>query len=345
MQSDPDARRQVLVVAGPGRSGTSLFTGLTARLGLHVPKPEVKSNRSNPTGFSEPRWAVDFHNDLLRKADVVVDDGRPEAWELTDRVGRLPGPRAQLARWLEEQFEVSPRVVIKDPRLAWFFDLYQDMAQEAGAELSVVTMLRDPAEVLQSRELAYGTRTTNSTRAVGWVNMMLGIERRTRGLPRATVAYADLLAAWQAAVESADESLRLGLVSGATEAQLADADGLVDPSLRRSLVDWDELGLHPAVRDLTARTYEAHRGLVGLPADQQDAVRKQLDALSEEFRATYEEAAEIARHRTGATVRAERRKAVRRTRQEHAAKTSQPETPPSRAAKLRGRVSKLLRRT
>ena len=50
MQPASEASRQILVVAGSGRSGTSLFTGLTSRLGLHVPKPEVKSNRSNPTG-------------------------------------------------------------------------------------------------------------------------------------------------------------------------------------------------------------------------------------------------------------------------------------------------------
>ena len=43
--------RQMLVVAGSGRSGTSLFTGLTGRLGVHIPKPEVSANRSNPRGF------------------------------------------------------------------------------------------------------------------------------------------------------------------------------------------------------------------------------------------------------------------------------------------------------
>src|SRR5512132_3338563 len=84
------SRRQILVVAGSGRSGTSLFTGLTGRLGLHIPKPEVSANRSNPRGFGEPRWAVDFHNELLASIDVVIEDGRPEAWELTDKLAERP---------------------------------------------------------------------------------------------------------------------------------------------------------------------------------------------------------------------------------------------------------------
>jgi hypothetical protein len=113
--------RQLLVVAGSGRSGTSLFTGLTGRLGVHIPKPEVSANRSNPRGFGEPRWLVDYHNELLTSVDVGVEDGRPEAWELTDGVAEKPEALEPLVDWLESQFAECPRIVVKDPRLAWFF--------------------------------------------------------------------------------------------------------------------------------------------------------------------------------------------------------------------------------
>lgn len=320
--------RQVLVVAGSGRSGTSLFTGLTTHLGLHVPKPEVKSNRSNPRGFSEPRWAVDFHNELLAEADVLVDDGRPEAWEATELVGSQPQVQARLVDWLEEQFAQAPRIVVKDPRLAWFFQLYRTAAEATGSQLVVATMLRHPAEVLKSRELAYGTKTNHNTRAIGWVNMMLGIEHRTRDLPRATVAYADLLADWRGALATADESLGLGLLSRATPEQLAEADALVDPGLRRSVSDWDELGLRPRVRELAEATFEAHGRLVGLPAEEQDDVRRLLDELTAGFVDLYDEAWEISRHRTGGMVRRERRKAVRKALQERSTATESPSGSP-----------------
>src|SRR3954453_16715233 len=96
--------RQMLVVAGSGRSGTSLFTGLTGRLGVHIPKPGVSANKSNPRGFGEPRWLWGYHNDLLSSVDVVVGDGRPEAWDLTDELAEDPKPLGPLVDWLELQF-------------------------------------------------------------------------------------------------------------------------------------------------------------------------------------------------------------------------------------------------
>ncbi len=138
MQDETSAHagpRQMLVVAGSGRSGTSLFTGLTGRLGVYIPKPEVSANRSNPRGFGEPRWLVDYHNDLLSSVDVVVEDGRPEAWELTSGTADKPEVLDGLVTWLDEQFAENHRIVVKDPRLAWFFELHR----AAAARLS-----RDP---------------------------------------------------------------------------------------------------------------------------------------------------------------------------------------------------------
>ena len=77
-------------------------------------------------------------------------------------------------------------------------------------------MLRHPAEVMRSREIAYGTKTSNTTRVVGWITMMLGTELRSRQLPRATVRYDDLLADWRAAMTQADETIRMGLFDRAT---------------------------------------------------------------------------------------------------------------------------------
>ena len=47
-------------------------------------------------------------------------------------------------------------------------------AAKVGADVHVATMLRHPAEVMRSREIAYGTRTNNTTRVIGWLTMMLG---------------------------------------------------------------------------------------------------------------------------------------------------------------------------
>ena len=37
-------------------------------MGFHLPQPEVKANDTNPRGFGEPRWVVDFHHSCCAAA-------------------------------------------------------------------------------------------------------------------------------------------------------------------------------------------------------------------------------------------------------------------------------------
>lgn len=314
--STPPGRRQLLVVAGSGRSGTSLFTGLTGRLGVHIPKPEVSANRSNPRGFGEPRWLVDYHNDLLSSVDVVIEDGRPEAWDLTDELAGDETALGALVDWFEQQFGESDRIVVKDPRLAWFLKLHLAAAAQVGADVRVATMLRHPAEVMRSRELAYGTRTNNTTRVIGWLTMMLGTETRTRDLPRATLRYDDLLADWRTALAQADGTMGLGLFARASDEQITDAGELVDPSLHRSTSDWADLELPDRVLDLAKRTYDTFGHLVGAAAEAQGEARATLDSLRAELNAYYDESFDVARTRTGAFARKEKRRVARKVREE-----------------------------
>ena len=70
--------RQLLLVVGVGRSGTSLMAGMLGQMGFQLPQPEVKANDTNPRGFGEPRWVVDLHTRLLRQRRVTVNDARPD---------------------------------------------------------------------------------------------------------------------------------------------------------------------------------------------------------------------------------------------------------------------------
>jgi hypothetical protein len=177
-------------------------------------------------------------------------------------------------------------------------------------------MLRHPAEVMRSRELAYGTRTGNTTRVVGWMTMMLGTEIRSRDLPRATVRYDDLLADWRSAMTQADATIGMGLLERSSAEQLAEADELVDPTLHRSAADWETLELPQRVLDLATRVYDAYGRLVGVAAADQTVTRAELDVLRDELSAYYDECFDVARTRTGALARREKRKAARRVREE-----------------------------
>ena len=113
-----DLKRSLVLVAGSGRSGTSLFSGILQRLGFYVPQPEVPADSTNPRGFAESQWVVNFHTRLLNEAGVQVADARPAAWAQTAEVALDESIHDELSSWLGKQFEESDHVIVKDPRLS-----------------------------------------------------------------------------------------------------------------------------------------------------------------------------------------------------------------------------------
>jgi hypothetical protein len=303
--------RTLVLVAGSGRSGTSLFSGILQRLGYTVPPPEVPADASNPRGFAESQWVVDFHTRLLREARVQTADARPAAWADMARVGLDEQAREPLRTWLAEQFARTDDVIVKDPRLSWFLPLWRGCALEAGAEAKLVTMLRHPAAVIDSKTRWYGGAQGEAGRAAGWINQTLFTERATRRSPRAFVRYDDLLEDWTQTVARAGRVLDLGLVRNAPVAAIRDVHAFVDRSLSRSSTNWSEEQRLPG--PLRAQADEVWR-LVSLLADESitldaaAAIGERLDAVRGAYVDFYAEAEAVAQssiaaaRRTGAAT-------------------------------------------
>ena len=196
-------------MAGVGRSGTSLFTTLLSTAGFHVPQPEVSADPTNPKGFGEPAWVVDFHGRLLRSRRVSVWDSRPAAWELTSAAVDDRAALAELRNWLKVQLVGRSAVVVKDPRIGWFLPLWERAAEEVGADVSFASLLRHPAEAVGSAMTWYGDWQSPASRAVSWVNIMLETEYATRGRRRVFVRYDDLLKSWRDEVARTADALDL----------------------------------------------------------------------------------------------------------------------------------------
>ena len=176
------------------------MAGIMQLLGLHVPQPEVEPDESNPKGFAEPQWVVDFHERLLADAVVTINDSRPSAWFETGRIATREPERIRAAEWLEGHLAEHPELVVKDPRLSWFLGLWRVAALRSGAVPVFATMLRPPAEVVGSKQKYYRNRLGSAHLAASWLNMLLHTERATRDSVadggRVFVRYADLLDDW-----------------------------------------------------------------------------------------------------------------------------------------------------
>ena len=303
---------KLVIVTGSGRSGTSSVAGTLKRLGLHVPQPEVEADESNPRGYYEPLWVTEFHKELLNPIPVRTIDSRPTAM---DRAAEAVTPEVEqrLRDWLSGELG-HEQVVIKDPREFWVHDLWLRVAGELGAEVTTLTMLRHPTEVVRSRDTAYLTeqdagfrRQRETTNVAAWVNAAFETERTTRGHRRAFVPYADLVGDWRSAMTRAAEQLDIG-VGDLTAPH--PVDDFVDARLNRSQVTWDDLEVSPALRDLADRAWAAMNALVAGPHD--EAVVAELGRMREEYVEMYEFAAALALDETTAQVAQVRRNMNRR---------------------------------
>ena len=288
----PGAGRTLVLVAGSGRSGTSLFSGILQRLGYHVPQPEVPADSTNPRGFAESQWVVDFHTRLLMKAGVQVSDARPTAWGHTADVALDEGFYDELAKWLAKQFRASDHVIIKDPRLSWFLPLWRRCAEEAGVSPRFATVLRHPAAVIDSKQRSYGHWQSDVSRTAGWLNQTLFTERATREGPRAFVRYDDLLDDWTRTLGRVGETLDLSVVRDAPAASIVSIHEFVDRGLSRSKANWEDFAIPDALRgqvdlvwDLVSRLVEEDGESIGSIAQELDEARARYISLYEDSEA------------------------------------------------------------
>ncbi|MGH3472619.1 MAG: sulfotransferase family protein [Nocardioidaceae bacterium] len=302
------AQRKVVLVCGSGRSGTSTVVGILQKLGMHVPQPEVVPDQTNPKGFGEPRWVVDFHNELLRRLVVEVSDARPQAWFETARMSAREPVRERARSWLASELDGPDDVIIKDPRLSWFLGLWDVAALRCDASARYLTMLRPPAEVVASKERAYAGPAPTANRTAAWINMMLHTERATRSGRRTFVRYHDLLDDWTSSVFRIGDSLGLDVVRTAPVHNVGTVHSFVDPSLRRVRSSWDDVELPASVRDLAEQTWGELTKLAE-PDGDVPTVHVALDALREEYVALYQQAEAITTSSAIAARRAGARKA------------------------------------
>jgi hypothetical protein len=237
--------RRLVLVAGAGRSGTSTIAGALHHLGLHVPRPVIKPNESNPMGFFESTWPVKFHRRLLERAFVEQTDGRPLAQELA-AAAVDDATRAELRTWLADVALVEPQVVVKDPRSIWVPWLWKETAGELGYDVGYLTMLRHPAEVLGSRSTYYRGNRPGITdlqftvmNLCGWINGNLVVERQTRDDRRVVLGYHDLLEDWRACLARTRDALGLTFDDDLRPDHRHAVDDFIDPGLRRHEPSWE----------------------------------------------------------------------------------------------------------
>ena len=197
-------RRQVLLVLGMHRGGTSATAGLLAQLGARSPATPMRADRNNPHGYWESDRLFRLHDRLLAGAGSAWDDWGPLDAARLAGAGEAGGSaRAALADAFTAEFGEVPAagdlVVVKDPRICRFLPLWLATLADLGAEAKAVLPLRHPLEVAAS--LARRDGTEPEAALLLWLRHLLEAEAASRALPRAFLCYADLVADWRAVAD------------------------------------------------------------------------------------------------------------------------------------------------
>jgi hypothetical protein len=303
---------KLVVVTGSGRSGTSTVAGALKMLGSYVPQPEIPPNDANPRGYFEPTWVVVFDKKVLAEAGVKTLDGRPAAVELMSGATGREDLLAELSEWFSGQLQ-GHQVVVKDPRIVWLRDMYEQVARDLGVETAWLTMLRHPAEVVGSRDRHYLANADESRRVTretanlaGWVNVGLVNERASRGGQRAFVHYSSLIEDWRAAMADVARRLDLSYDYDLASAEHHPVDDFIDVTLRRVQVTLDDLDVPANLREIAEHVWNSLDALSRDPED--PAAMATLDRMREEYDRLFAHSAALVQDATDSAVEETRRK-------------------------------------
>ena len=238
--SDP---KQLIVILGPHRSGTSLYTAAMQALGGQLRLPAHYTTEENRKGFFEHPDIVDFNDSLLSHLggswDNPLFDGL-DAIANTD----LSGWRNTATGLFNSIYQDTPIAAIKDPRFCQLFTFWLQVFGDCGyrdENIFVVHVLRRPTEVAMSQQKRSKDNTAYyeigaelSEGAVLWLALSAQALIQTRGLNGIFLSYVELLSTPQEALNKLAEFLKLTPDESRIRNFISD---FVDTSLHRSIAN------------------------------------------------------------------------------------------------------------
>ncbi|MDT4946603.1 MAG: hypothetical protein QOH14_3336 [Pseudonocardiales bacterium] len=191
-QEVPAAMPIGLLVAGVGRSGTSLATLMSLALGLRGPHVDdvMPPNDANPTGYWESNSLAVLNDELLAQwgstwwtPPATIDD---------PMMRQLDGHTEKALSAFRSAFGSAPRWIWKDPRLTVLLDFW---LQVLGPQ-PILVPVRSPQAVAHS---------ISARDRIGYPDALLIWERHTRSLLRQLHGHRVLLLDYQLLTRTPDQ--------------------------------------------------------------------------------------------------------------------------------------------
>jgi len=203
--------RTAIVVLGMQRSGTSALTRALSLLGASLPRNLVARGLGNETGHWEPDAAIRLNDEILERAGSSVNDldlpsdVQLEMLACADFVDRLKD-------LITDEYADAATFVVKDPRIALVFPLWEAALAELNVRCVVAIISRNPVEVALSMRKRQGLAGDAQPwplerGGLTWLRYNLAAERHTRGSRRAFCEFSRLLDDWKSVARHLGDTL------------------------------------------------------------------------------------------------------------------------------------------
>ena len=239
-------RRNVIIILGMHRSGTSLVSGILERLGVEFGSDLLGAMEGvNEKGFWEHRCLVEAHEELLHALGRAWYDITP----LPD--GWLESSAAQdfkrnMMLWIQEEFSDTSLFGLKDPRMCLFLPLWQQIFKGLNIVVHHLLVLRNPLEVAQSLYKRDGLPPLYSLALARYY--LSSIYQSIHDTSFFKVTYRDVVVSTQDTFEQVEKEFSLGFQLDVLKENVG---GLLDHSLYHYELDD---GLYESLEQLLAKS-------------------------------------------------------------------------------------------
>ena len=199
-------KKIAILVAGMHRSGTSAVVRILNLLGCDLPCTLMGPTPFNEKGHWESQPFMDLNDEILSSAGSSWDDWRAfdAGWYASPVAGKF---REQAQILLKEEYGDSLLFVLKDPRICRLLEFWKEEIEKFGAEVRVVSPIRNPLDVASSLETRDGI--APSIGHLLWLRHVLHAEVASRHIKRAYLRYETLLTEVQAVTDVLEKNLEV----------------------------------------------------------------------------------------------------------------------------------------
>lgn len=284
MSAEPQTRRDIVVVLGMHRSGTSALAGILARHGCTLPQEVMPANDFNPKGYYESLLTYNLNDAIFRAQETSWDDWQvfPQDWYGT---ADMDASLAEGRKVLQNEFKDAPISVLKDPRICRLMPFWSQLFDNENLQPTYLLIHRNPIEVANSLLRREGWPI--SVGFLLWLRHVLEGESGSRGAARSFTSYERLLTDWRTVIGrfQSDTGLTLPLTSDAAAEEVT---SFLSSDLRHSSESAQTLAAHPDATPWVKTTFEimerwAQDGETEADYQTLDGIRAELNAVTPMF--------------------------------------------------------------